>query len=108
MNKEIICVYQDCPLCGDKGKKLKKIIFDKNLNVKKISFASNEGKELCHEAVFKHKICKMPFYTDGKIFSNNINDLLEQPIKKAKKTVKKSAKRVKTNKKKEVEDGANS
>lgn len=98
MNKEIICVYQDCPLCGDKGKKLKKIIIEKNLNVRKVSFASDEGRELCYQAVKNHKIGKMPFYTDGKRFVNNINELLVE--KKPKKTTK----RVKKNTKKEVEN----
>lgn len=88
MNKEIICVYQDCPLCGDKGKKLKKLIIDKNLSVKKVSFASEEGKDLCHKAVFEHKIQTMPFYTDGKKFSTDINDLLKT-TKKTKKVAKK-------------------
>ena len=72
MNKEIICVFQDCPLCGDKGKKLKKLIIDKKLNVRKISFASPEGKELCYKAVVEHKIGTMPFFTDGNKFSTKI------------------------------------
>ena len=83
MNKEIICVYQDCPLCGDKGKKLKKLIFDKKLNVRKVSFASEEGKDLIHKAVFEYKIGILPFYTDGKKFSTKIEDLI------TKRTVKK-------------------
>ena len=88
MAKELICVYQDCPMCGDKGKKLKKIILEKNLDVRKVSFASNEGKDLCHKAVFEHKIKTMPFYTDGKKFSNNVEDLLKS-VKKSKKITKK-------------------
>lgn len=83
MNKEIICVYQDCPMCGDKGKKLKKLIFDKKLNVRKVSFASEKGKDLIHKAVLEHNIGTMPFFTDGKKFSNDIEDLL------SKRTVKK-------------------
>lgn len=102
MNKEIICVFQDCPLCGDKGKKLKKIIFEKNLNVRKVSFASEEGRKLCKEAVFNHRIVKMPFYTDGKKFSLDINELLKDNKKKKVKRVKKVIK------KKEVEDGLDS
>lgn len=81
--KEIICVYQDCPLCGDRGKKLKKLIFDKKLNVRKVSFASEEGKDLIHKAVFDHKIGSMPFYTDGKKFANSLEELLK-PKKKEK------------------------
>lgn len=72
MAKEIICVYQDCPLCGDRGKQLKKIILDKKLNVRKVSFASEEGKELIHEAVFNQGIGTMPFFTDGVKFSTSI------------------------------------
>ena len=81
-NKEILCVYQDCPMCGDRGKKLKKLIFDKNLNVRKVSFACDEGKELCHKAVFEHHIGTMPFFTDGERFVNNIEELLKPQKKK--------------------------
>lgn len=81
-NKEIICVYQDCPMCGDRGKKLKKLIFDKKLNVRKVSFASDEGKDLCHKAVFDFKIGVMPFFTDGERFVNNIEELLKPQKKK--------------------------
>lgn len=76
-SKEIICVYQDCPLCGDKGKKLKKLIFDKKLNVRKVSFASEEGKDLIHEAVFNHQIGSLPFYTNGTRFSTSLEELLK-------------------------------
>ena len=44
MTKEIILVYQDCVLCGDRGKKLKQFIDTNGLNVRKVSFASDEGK----------------------------------------------------------------
>lgn len=82
MAKEIICVYQDCPLCGDRGKQLKKIILDKKLNVRKVSFASPEGKELIHEAVFNQGIGTMPFFTDGVKFSTSIGEIIEKPKKK--------------------------
>ena len=102
MNKEIICVFQDCPLCGDKGRKLKKLIFEKNLNVRKVSFASDEGRDLCIKAIQK-RICKMPFYTDGERFTNNINELLtEEKVKK--KTIKRTRKTTR----KKVEDGTDS
>lgn len=82
MTREIICVYQDCVLCGDRGKKLKQYIDTNGLNVRKVSFASNEGKELVHEALFEHKIGTMPFYTDGKKFATTIQELVEKPTKK--------------------------
>lgn len=75
-NKQYICCYQDCPLCGDKGKKLKKLIFDKQLQVRKVSFASPEGKELCYEAVFIHGIKKMPFFTDGSNYATSLEELI--------------------------------
>lgn len=75
-NKQYICCYQDCPLCGDKGKKLKKLIIDKQLDVRKVSFASPEGKELCYEAVFIHGIKKMPFFTDGSNYAETLEELI--------------------------------
>lgn len=95
MAKEYVCVYQDCPLCGDRGKKLKKLIFDKQLQVRKVSFASPEGKELCYEAVFIHGIKKMPFFTDG---SNYATELEQLVVTKRKTTTKRKY----TRKKKEV------
>ena len=92
MNKEIICVYQDCVMCGDRGKKLQKIILDNRLNIRKVSFASDEGKNLIHEAVFKHKIGAMPFFTDGEKYSVKIEDFLEEPDVIAVKPVKKAKK----------------
>ena len=97
MASEIICVYQDCVMCGDRGKKLKQLIFDKNLNVRKVSFASPEGQHLIHEAIFVHKIGTLPLFVKGDRFSNNIEDLL-------KRAPKKSTKRKKANKSKKVEE----
>ena len=98
MDNEIICVYQDCVMCGDRGKKLKKLIFNNDLNVRKVSFASDEGKNLIHEAVFKHKIGAMPFFTDGKKFSVKLEDFVkkeEEIVEKTEKKAKKSKKVVK-------------
>lgn len=89
-SKEIVCVYQDCALCGDKGKKTLQIINSKGFNVRKVSFASEEGKELIHEALFNHKIGTMPFYTDGDKFSTDINELFAKPAKKTTKKAKKT------------------
>lgn len=88
MAKEIICVYQDCVMCGDRGKKLKQLIFDKNLNVRKVSFASPEGQHLIHEAIFVHKIGTLPLFVKGDRFSNNIEDLLKRAPRKSKKSKK--------------------
>ena len=94
MSKEIICVFQDCILCGDRGKALKKLIFSKNLNVRNVSFASDEGKELICHAVTEHGIKSMPFFTDGEKFATTLEALLtvEEPVKKPRKSVKKTKK----------------
>lgn len=89
----ITCVFQDCALCGDRGKKMKKIVADNDLHLVMKSFASDEGKKLCHEAIFKHGIATMPFFTDGKKFSTKLEDFVKKPakrVKKAKKTAKKA------------------
>ena len=90
MNKQIICVFQDCVMCGDRGKEIKQIIMDNNLNVRKVSFASDEGRELIAKAVFSHGIKNMPFYTDGKKFSTNLSSFI---VKKDKKVINKRGKK---------------
>ena len=88
MGKEIIAVFQDCVLCGDKGRKKIAEFAAKGINVRKVGFTTPEGKELIHKAVFEHKIGSMPFFTDGKKFSVKINDFVEKPAKKSTKKVK--------------------
>lgn len=88
-NREIICVYQDCPLCGDRGKKLKKLIFNKNLNVRKVSFASEEGKDLIHTAVFEKGIGSLPFFTDGTKFAATLEEFIARKKKGGKNGVDK-------------------
>lgn len=100
-SKEILIVFQDCPLCGNRGKLLKNVIATEGLKVRKVSFASEEGRELIHKAVMEHGIGRLPFFTDGERFSIDIRDFVEkdEPIEKLKK--KKTAR---TRKKKGVED----
>ena len=95
MSSELVCVYQDCPMCGDYGKQLKQYINTNGLNVRKVSFASEEGKELVRLAVFEHHIGRMPFFTDGVKFSSKISDFVEKKEKSVKKRVKKGRKSVK-------------
>lgn len=81
----ITCVYQDCVMCGDRGKALKKVVAENNLHIQFKSFASDEGKRLCKEAVFKHAITTMPFFTDGKKFSTRLEEFLKKSRKSSKK-----------------------
>lgn len=90
MGKEIIAVFQDCVLCGDKGRKKIAEFAAKGLTVRKVGFTTPEGKELIHKAVFEHKIGSMPFFTDGEKFSVKIDDFVEKPAKSVKKSTKKA------------------
>lgn len=90
MSNEVVCVYQDCPLCGARGKKVIDVIANEKLILRKVSFACDEGRELIHEALSEHNIGTMPFYVKDGRFSTDIKDVLAEPVKKkpAKKTRK--------------------
>ena len=101
--KEIIAVYQDCVLCGDRGRQKMAEFAKKGFIVRKVGFTTPEGKELCRLAVFDHGIKTMPFFTDGEKFSAQIDDLFEKSVKKPKKSAKKNKKV-----EKEAKDGSDS
>lgn len=88
-NQKITVVYQDCPLCGDRGKQVKKIVAEKGIRLHKVSFASDEGRELIKKAVFENGIKTMPFYYDGKKFTATLTEMIAKPKKQAKKTERK-------------------
>lgn len=100
MPKEIIAVYQDCVLCGDKGRRKVADFAKKGFVIRKVSFLTEEGRDLCRKAVFTHGIESMPFFTDGELFSVSLDSFIE----------KKPAKKTRKNKKvvKEIEDGLDS
>lgn len=103
MSKEIIAVYQDCVLCGTKGRQKALELAKDGIIVRKVGFTTPEGKELIHKAVFEHKIGTMPFYTDGQKFSTTIEDFVSKTAKNVKKSPEKPAKSVKKTKKTEKE-----
>lgn len=94
MTKEVVCVYQDCPLCGDKGKVVVEIATAKGASIRKVSFASDEGRELIHKALSEHGIGSMPFYVMDGRFSTSIDEVLKEPepVKKRKTTKRKGKK----------------
>jgi hypothetical protein len=49
--KEIIAVYQDCVLCGVKGKQKIEEYAEKGIAIRKVGFTTPEGQELCAKAV---------------------------------------------------------
>lgn len=77
MAKEIIVVYQDCVLCGDRGEKRRQYLARKGLNIRKVSAFSDEGSELAKKAVFEYKMESLPFYTDGEKFSYHAETFLK-------------------------------
>lgn len=106
MSKEVVCVYQDCPMCGSQGNELKKVLISENLQLRKVSFASDEGRELIHQALSEHGIGTMPFYVKDGRFSTDVSQVIKSEEKPVEKLAKKPAKRVrKTKKVKEAKDG---
>lgn len=97
MHKEVICVYQDCVLCGDRGKKVQEFAVKSKISIRKVGFTTPEGRHLIHEAVFKHKMGSMPFFTDGEMFSYSLRDFVKNEQVKTK---RKSASRKKRKAKK--------
>ena len=101
--KEIIAVYQDCVLCGDKGRRKIAEYAKKGITIRKVGFTTEEGKELIHKAVFEHKIGSMPFYTDGEIFTTDLHDFVKnEEIPKEPKIVKKIRRKAVLERKKKI------
>lgn len=105
--KEIIIVYQDCPMCGARkewGEKTIKEALNAKAKVRKVSFVTREGEKLCYEAVMKG-IKRLPFVTDGKTYAYDVKTLLEGELsglesKPKTQTKKKSTTKRKTTKRK--------
>lgn len=90
--KEVIVVFQDCALCGSKGRQTIAKYAEKGITLRKVSFISPEGRDLCAKAVGMG-IGVMPFYTDGDVFATSIdgvlsNELDKKPVAKNKKSRK--------------------
>lgn len=101
MSKEIICVYQDCVMCSDRGKKLTAIALKHGADIRRVSFASEEGRSLVHTALFEHNIGYLPFFTDGVKFSRTLSGLFEEKSAEAvEKSPEKPAKKKHTRKRK--------
>lgn len=108
MNKEIIAVYQDCVLCGSKGRKKVAEYAEKGISIRKVGFTTEEGKDLIHKAVFEHKIGQMPFYTDGEIFTTDLHDFVKNEEIPTEPKVRKRIKKLKNVKEKSDGNGAES
>lgn len=100
--KEVIIVYQDCPMCGARkkwGETTLKEAQNAKASVRKVSFVTREGEELCGKAVLKG-IKRLPFVTDGNNFAYDVKSLLETASEPKK---RKTTKTKKTKQKEEEE-----
>lgn len=91
MIKEIIVVFQDCALCGVKGKQKIADLAKKGVQLRKVSFISEEGRDLCSKAIRKG-IGSMPFYVSGDDFATDIEALIAKKPEKKRKKVQKQPK----------------
>ena len=103
-SRHITVVFQDCYLCGSKGRAKAQILAKQGIILRKVGFSTAEGSDLIHEAVFRHKIKNMPFYVENDVFAQTLEELLDKTAEKPKETPKK--KRKSTKKVKEAEDGS--
>lgn len=100
--KEVTVVYQDCALCGAKGRQTIAEYVKRGIELRKVSFISDEGRKLCAEAV-KRGIGSMPIYVCNGAFSPTLDGLFNEN-KEKRKAASKSKKQMK---KKGSENGAN-
>lgn len=110
MSKEIIIVYQDCFMCGSrenwsaKAKHVADEAEKAGIPYRKLSFATMEGQDHCAKAV-ENGIKTMPFFTDGKIYAQDYETLLEAELEPQAVKIKATAEPKKTKKtKKEAND----
>lgn len=96
--KTVYVVYQDCALCGQKGEKIKKFASEKEIELVKLGFTTEKAKKYIKEAVFKHGIGSMPFFTDGTKYSYRLSDLTDKTPEKVEKKATKAKKVRKTKK----------
>lgn len=98
---EIIAVYQDCVLCGIKGRKKAQEYAEKGIVIRKVGFTTDEGRKLCAQALTKG-IGTMPFYVCGGDFATTIDAFIFEKTKTPKTRKKSIKKQIKA---KEIKDG---
>ncbi|MBQ3306423.1 hypothetical protein IJH02_03250 [Candidatus Saccharibacteria bacterium] len=118
MSREILLLYQDCPMCGVHaawGAKQMEIAKKNKLVFREVSFITPEAiKARYMQNAVKKGIRSYPFFTDGVKFSRSLADFIEEkpsapqkPAKSVKKSTKKAAQSKKSTRKNktEVADG---
>lgn len=81
--KEITVLFQDCVLCGDRGRAKKLELEEKGYSFRKVSFVTPEGGELSARAVAAG-VGSMPVFFYGDHISGSLSKLLEmiKPVRK--------------------------
>lgn len=77
MAKEIVVLYQDCVLCGDKGKKKALELEARGYTFRKVSFVTKEGEELSARAVAAG-VGSMPVFFYGEHVAATLDKLMDQ------------------------------
>lgn len=80
MAKQVMLVYQDCPMCGARkgwGEEQTKIANTHGIEIIKFPFFKSGAKEWIWDAA-KSGVT-LPFFTDGKKFSKKLEDFIEKP-----------------------------
>lgn len=91
MSKQIMLIYQDCPMCGarkDWGEAQTKIANNYGLEIVNTPFYKTGVPGLIKRAV-EHGMKQMPFFTDGKKFSYSLEDFVDKPKPRRKRNTKK-------------------
>lgn len=94
-NKTIYAVFQDCVLCGDKGRKTIAEFAAKGIDIVKVGFTTELGRELCNKAVMVHEIKAMPFFTDGATFATSLDSFSGKTYTRKPKTTSRKNKKSK-------------
>lgn len=90
--KELLLIYQDCPLCGARkgwGEEQTKLADTHGFTIRKVSFVAKEAKGLPSKAL-EAGIDSLPFFTDGKKFAKSVEEFVGKK-KPAKRKVKEIA-----------------
>lgn len=87
-SKEILLIYQDCPMCGARegwGEEQEAAAKKAKVEFRKVSFVAQEAQGMAQKAL-KAGIASMPYFTDGVHFAKTLEELVAQvsPKKKAK------------------------
>lgn len=100
---EIYLIYQDCAMCGARagwGEVQTEVADKHGFKILQVPFTSDGAAEIITKVCLTHEIkpkkpgsmATLPFFTDLKHFSKNLEDFVEKPESTEKKTKKRGKK----------------